>query len=277
MSAVSRSAMESAIRTGPLTRSVTRGLTELGAGGAFSPSASFFAGAQGFAYDLSDASKLYVDSARTVQVATAGDLIGSVSDLSGNGNHASQATGASKPAWQTTYATFDGFDDFWSTASLNFTATDKVTVVAGVRKLSDAETGMILELSQNAGTNTNSFYLANSGATPNWAVNSRGSAAPASAVGSTGAAPNTAVVSAQCDISGDSLVIRGNGAQLSRSVADQGTGNYGNYPLYIGRRGGSSLPFNGRIYRMIVIGRLLNATELARAERWCALNTGVAL
>lgn len=260
--------------TGPLTRSVTRGLTELGTGGAFSPSASFFAGAQGFAYDLSDASKLYVDSARTVQVATAGDLIGSVSDLSGNGNHASQGTTSSKPAWQTTYAALDGFDDFWSIASLNFTATDKVTVVVGLRKLSDAAVGCVTELSTNAGTNSGAFVMFAPFAPSNdYAMRANGTT-PQTASKTGYAAPVSSVISGAGDIAGDSTVLRVNGAQVTAVGGDLGTGNLGNYPAYIGRRAGTSLPLNGRIYRMIVIGRLLNATELAQAERWCNTTTG---
>jgi hypothetical protein len=36
------------------------------------------------------------------------------------------------------YLRFDGVDDFLQTSSINFTSTDKMTVFAGVRKLSDA-------------------------------------------------------------------------------------------------------------------------------------------
>ena len=51
--------------------------------------------------------------------------------------------------------------------------------------------------------------------------------------------------------------------------ADQGTGTYGNYPLYIGRRGGTTMPFNGRIYQLIVRGAASNAGQIAAGEAWC--------
>lgn len=262
---------------GPLVNAPLRGVTDPGFGGSFSPNAAFFAGAPGVAYDLSDASKLYVDSARTVQVATAGDLIGSVTDLSGNGYHASQATGGQKASWQTTYALFDGVDDGLATPSINFTGTDKVTVVVGLRKLSDAAAGSFVELG-TSGANTFGGRAPVSAAANNYNAMSAGSAvAQANVTEASVAAPNTSVIATLGDIAADSLVMRINGVQRATSAADQGAGTYQNGILYIGRRGGTALPFNGRIYRMIVIGRALNATELARAEKWCAAPAGIVL
>jgi hypothetical protein len=45
-----------------------------------------------------------------------------------------------------------------------------------------------------------------------------------------------------------------NSVQAASDSTSQGTGNYGNYPLYLFRRGGTSLPFNGRLYQLIVAG-----------------------
>lgn len=56
-----------------------------------------------------------------------------------------------------------------------------------------------------------------------------------------------------------------------------GTGNYGNYPLYIGRRAGTSLPFNGHIYSLIGIGRLTTDSETAIIEKEFAKHAGVTL
>jgi hypothetical protein len=81
------------------------------------------------------------------------------------GNHAYQTVSASRPILQrnaTTgayYLAFDGTDDFLQTNSIDFTATDKVSLFAGVRKLSDANVGTIAEFSENANSNTRSFWL----------------------------------------------------------------------------------------------------------------------
>ena len=76
------------------------------------------------------------------------------------------------------------------------------------------------------------------------------------------------------DISTPSLALRANGSQVATSTATQGTGNYGNYPLYIGRRNNASLPFNGRIYQMVVCGKALNSSELASTEAYVNSKTG---
>jgi hypothetical protein len=71
--------------------------------------------------------------------------------------------------------------------------------------------------------------------------------------------------------------LRLNGAQTASSSADQGTGNFGSYPLYIGRRNNATLPFNGRIYQLIVRGAASSAAEIASTERYIAGKQGRAL
>ena len=45
------------------------------------------------------------------------------------------------------------------TAAIDFTATDEMTVIAGVRKLQDAAIGTICELSVAVGSNNGSFLI----------------------------------------------------------------------------------------------------------------------
>jgi len=70
------------------------------------------------------------------------------------------------------------------------------------------------------------------------------------------------------------MTLRYNGAVAQTVTSDQGTGNYGNYPLYIGRRNNASVPFNGRIYQMIMVGKTLSASELASTEAFVNTKTG---
>jgi hypothetical protein len=81
-------------------------------------------------------------------------------------------------------------------------------------------------------------------------------------------APITNVLTGIGDISGDQCILRVNGTQAASSTADQGTGNYGNYPLYIGRRGGASLPFNGRLNSLIIRGAQSTDAQISAAETW---------
>ena len=81
--------------TNSLTRSVTRGLTDPAIG--FSVGSIFAAGEQGAWYAPSDSATLFQDSAGSTPVTAMEQPIGRRLDKSGRGNHASQATTASKP------------------------------------------------------------------------------------------------------------------------------------------------------------------------------------
>jgi len=169
-------------------------------------------------------------------------------------------------------------DDSFGTNSIDFTATDEMSVCVGVTKLSDAALAFISELSANVNTNNGSFYLlAPSSAGGNdFTFSSKGTAStPFISVAS--ASPVTNVITAQSKISTPLASIRKNGAASGSSSATQGTGNYGNYPLYIGRRNNTSSPFNGRIYQLIVCGKTLSAAELASTESFVATKTGVVI
>ena len=82
----------------------------------FDPASLFANGEQGAFYALSDLSTLFQDDAGTTPVTAPGQAVGRVLDLSGNGNHATQATAEARPVYQTDgtlhWLEFDGVDDF---------------------------------------------------------------------------------------------------------------------------------------------------------------------
>jgi hypothetical protein len=53
----------------------------------------------------------------------------------------------------------------------------------------------------------------------------------------------------------------------------QGTGNYGNYPLYIGRRNNATLPLNGNIYSLIIRGAQSSDAQISSTESWVEIKT----
>lgn len=177
------------------------------------------------------------------------------------------------------YVQADGVDDAYVTPTIT-PGTDKVQVFAGVRKLSDAALGMVVEFSANVNTNNGTFWLT---APMNAGVASYDFASKGTIVQSktsTGfAAPISSVLAGLGDISGDRATLRVNGTQVGQSVADQGTGNYLAYPAYIYSRGGTSLPFNGLDFGHAVrFGPNLDAATIARVEALIARNTpGVTL
>lgn len=168
---------------------------------------------------------------------------------------------------------FDGVDDFLVTNSIDFTATDKMTVAAGVRKLSDAADGTLCELSSTMGANNGTFAIYAPATVTSikrsHVFASKGTLSiNATPADNTLAAPITTVITGIGNISGDTATLHINGTQAASSNADQGTGNFGNYPLYIGRRGGTALPFNGHLYSLVVRGAASTDSQIAATENW---------
>lgn len=197
---------------------------------------------------------------------------------------ARQLTATSRPTLQQDssgkyYLSFDGVDDYLSTGSIDFTATDKMTVLAGVRKINALGTlGMLAELSTSSASNPGSVALGAPSVSGHYQFLSKGTAeATANATNAALAGPITSVIAGLGSISGAQSILRVNGTQADQSTADQGTGNYGNYPLYIGRRGGTTNPFNGRLYGLIVRGAATDDLHLTHAEKFLAYKSGVTL
>jgi hypothetical protein len=177
------------------------------------------------------------------------------------------------------YLFFDGGSDSMATGNIDFTATDKMTVWAGVRKNSDAAAGIIAELSVASGaSNLGSFFLIGplASAATNYSFRSVGSL-QSDATASGYAAPITNVLTGIGDISGDLATLRANGAVAAATTTDQGTGNYGNYPIYIGARAGTSLFYNGNLFGLVVRGAASTTAQITATEAWLAPKTGVVL
>jgi hypothetical protein len=194
------------------------------------------------------------------------------------GNHATQSTSLSRPTYQVDsngrgHLLFDGSDDSLVTPTIT-PGTDKAQVFAGVRKLSDAATGTVVELSASGSSGSNGLF-APIGAVANYEWRSRGSATAQATSPNSYPSPITNVLAGIGDIAADTAILRVNAAQAASSASDQGTGNYLAYPAYIGRRGGTSLPFNGRIYSLICrFGPNLTAEQIAQVENWVNSKTG---
>ena len=160
----------------------------------------------------------------------------------------------------------DGIDDGMVTPSIDFSGTDKMTVWAGVEKLSDAARGMLIELG-TGGLNT--FSLNTPNPTSAYTFVSFGSVqSQASAPITSYPAPNAAVITGISDISGDRVTLQVNGVQVAQSTSDQGTGNYSNNPIYLFRRGGTSLPFNGIFTGLIVRGAQSSAAQISNGNTY---------
>ena len=170
------------------------------------------------------------------------------------------------------YLALDGTDDSFGTNSIDFSATDKMSVCAGVTKLNAAATfGIVAELTANWNTNAGSFYVGVEDTTYRYASGARGNAATsidqvAKTTDAAYASPSTNVLTTTHDITASQSVLRLNAVAINTATGAKGSGNFSNAPLYIGRRGGASAPLNGRIYQLIVCGKTLSASELASTD-----------
>ena len=172
------------------------------------------------------------------------------------------------------YIKYNGSNQFLSTASVDFTATAQMSVFAGVRKLSDAAFQLLVELSASTDTQPNAFcvlgsnttgYYIQTGQSPNrtFGTPSAGSAAPITNV--------LTVVFDRTIASTAQSKLRVNAGNFVLAPTIEGTGaagNFGNYPLYFGMRAGTSLPFNGQEYQMIIVGKILTAAQITNTETY---------
>jgi hypothetical protein len=172
---------------------------------------------------------------------------------------------------------FDGADDGYLTSTIT-PGTDKAQVFAGVRKLSDAAAGTLIESSASSGSNLGTFavFAPKTNGQAGYSFRSQGGTfAQTDATSTLYAAPVTTVVTGLGDIAADGNTLRANSVQVAVSAQDQGTGNYLAYPIYIGRRGGTTLPFNGRLYQLAVrFGPNLDAARITQVERFINSKTG---
>lgn len=250
----------------------------------FNPLSLFSLGEPGGWYDPNDLTTLFQDDAGTIPVTAPGQVVGRMLDKSGHGLHMIQATEANKPTYGVDalghgYLQTDGVDDVMNTlANMDFTTTNKATFCVGAYKQSDAVVGSILELSVAANANLRTFGMItpNSVNTPSAAVRSSGSVGFPSAISQPNyPAPMAQVLTGLTDISIPQSIIRINGAQAGVNNANQGTGNYGSFPLYILRRGTGANPFNGRFYGAIVRGAASTPQQVADMEAWMSIRVGV--
>lgn len=172
------------------------------------------------------------------------------------------------------YLDTDGADDFMRTAAtVDFSGSDKVTLVQGLHKRNDAP-AIFNELSTHVGSNSGTFYTVtglDGAPSASYSSNARGTAAASwLAVGrfTTGQypAPDTAIISTMHDIAGDLSRIWRNGVVGIDGTADKGAGNFSNDYVYFYARGGSTSRFNGRDYGQFAISRLLSDEDRAKVQ-----------
>lgn len=243
----------------------------------FSPLSLFAASEQGAWYDPSDLSTLFQDSAGTIPVTADGQPVGKILDKSGRGNHASQATAASRPLYKTdgTYhwLQFDGVDDSLATVSFDLSLSTTASLFCGFDKTVDTNPGWMFE---NTTGNAAGISVAQRGTgieigfKTSTETNETVSPYPAQ---------QKIVVSALLDPSNpvyqEKIGIRVNETPVEGSVWNTASGgNFGDFPLNIGKRSdGYYLAFH--LNSLILRGALSTTQEITETETWVAAKTGV--
>ena len=259
----------------------------LGSGGAGqTPLEALFTGQAGILIDSVDsavsAGLVWQDAAGTVPATAAGHPVGKITDGSGNGKHLTQSTYTSRPVL-TSYGgklwlEFDGIDDGLSIPSIDFSASDEMSVIVGQRKTGTA----VAILAELGSASPYGFYLAApESASLLYTFFCRGdntAIATQAATMSSGTAPDTAVLSATGSISADLSKIWRNGVAGVDGTGEKGAGTFGNLPLFIGSRNNASLRYKGLVQTIFVRGGTrLTDTERQAAEQYVAGLIGVTL
>lgn len=226
---------------------------------------------------------LWQDSAGSTPGAV-GLTVGRVGFIAGRSSIASQTTATKRPLLTTDSKSipllrFDGLDDCLVTPSIDFSACDAVTVIVGIRKNAGTATGVVFEhgtvstpgnfgvfapgVSVNDGNNILGIVhgILNGGFSYSFQAGS--STVFASVfVGSELTRQEKAPI---YSLNGNSMAPRDNAGAATELL---GQGNFTTAVAYIGQRGDVSVPFNGDLYSLTVVGRRISNAEMLNTSRW---------
>lgn len=249
----------------------------------YSPLEAFAGQRPGVWLDPSDMSTMFADTAGTIPI-TLNTPVALMFDKSSNRNHVHQPALASRPilrqALGRNYLDFDGIDDFVISQSVvRMKSLSQVTVCVGVRRDIQTFYGHVAEMSSNL-TGVNGAWAIFSPSSARWEMRLKGNAALAQYQPMTYTAPIISVLSLVGDLTQASVatkfIPRVNKVIEQENVTGStiGVGPFTDQLLYIGRRGGTTNPLDGRIYGLMFTGAALSGTTLTELEDWMNGKTG---
>lgn len=245
--------------------------------GGFSPATLFANSEEGFWYEISDLSTVWEDSAGTIPASVDG-VVGRITDKSGRGRHATQATTANKPTLRSGgglyWLEWDGFDDGMATASYAFAGAGPHSAAAGFRPATVAAGSRFLIDADNSVGSRVSQVLLVSAATP--------TTVPFNTSGTT-FSETSATISNDTDVV-LSQVTNTTAVECFKNGASNGnTGVTGTLrtnsnTVFIGKRHSQASSYlSGRTYILLQLARAFTADERADIEAYCATKSGVTL
>jgi hypothetical protein len=250
----------------------------------FYPTTLFASGEKGAWFDANDRATLFQDAAGTIPVTAVGQKVGKWLDKSGNNNHATQSNTALQPTYQidpegNPNVTFSGSYTQLVTPPINFTSTAQMMAAIGLHVVGSASAAVAIELGSDVNSVNGSFLFGAPSSTADHSLYLRGTSTLRAAVDNV--VDGDDIIVGLFDISQATketqLIPRLNftqltGSQITWTGTTAGTGNFGNLPLFIGARSGGSLPYQGKIYEIIVRGALSNPTQVFQTETFIDYN-----
>ena len=163
---------------------------------------------------------------------------------------------------------FNGTSHFMTTPVIT-PNTDKAQVFAGVRKLSDAGTGVLAQLGEFSNSGEWTLRYPRSSSQSEAVFGTRDSVARV-AVGIAHASPASSVLTATSDRGAPSLnILRRNGVSEGTNSEFGSTINFAGGAIDIGSQGGTSLFFNGYIDQLITrFGANLDTATIEKTEKY---------
>jgi len=250
----------------------------------WTPAKLFLSGEKGAWYDPSDLTTMFQDIAGTIAVTADGQTVGKILDKSGNGKHATAPTDSARPLYKTDgtlhWLKFDGVNDNLSTANIDLSTTNKLSGFVGL--LHPLSGGFYQGLYGNGAANTSgtqgkfcTYYTAEGLNVSRSDLGGSTASLQAQSPALVGPHIRTMLIDALVS----NVKVRTDGVQAIENTGSIGGTNFSNAPLYICNTtalGGSSWSAPN-IYSFFIVDRIPTTQEIADAERWGAIKSGVTL
>ena len=176
------------------------------------------------------------------------------------------------------YLAANGTNTWMKTGFIDFaSAGTQLAIFAGVRKAVDTTTGMLIEHGPDASTTDGTFALAmpTAAAANSFVFLARvGGTSTSNSLANSLVAPQTAVLTCTTDGSVAVTKTRKNGATVRDVTSVPWAGVFSSRELFLFRRQGTALPFNGNFYGLVIRGALTTDSQIGSMERWLAPKTG---
>ena len=236
-------------------------------------SSLFSSSEKGFAYDFSDISTMWQDTAGTTAVTAVDQLVARVDDLSGNSNHLIQSTSGSRPVLKQDgkgyYLQFDGTNDFMQTSgTVNLSGLSLFTAFASLSKERNVAE-IIFETSENYNNNSGAMLL--NFDTNKITVVTRGAGTYPSGYASVDVATTTGgVFTTQANlvaVSNKITTFRKDGvSQTMTGRIDDTSQTLTNQTLYVGTRAGIAIYLQTKFRALVFVGKTATTTDMERLE-----------